>query len=65
MSGEKLLILVERALDRQRIAPSRFGRDAVNDPRLVFDLRRGRRLGAVNARRVHAFVAGLTAGTAQ
>jgi len=24
------------------VPPTRFGRDAVNDPRFVFDLRRGR-----------------------
>ena len=37
-----LLRDVERFLRRSDVAPTRFGRDAVGDPRFVFDLRNGR-----------------------
>ena len=37
-----LLREVEKFLRRSNIAPTRFGRDAVGDPRFVFDLRNGR-----------------------
>ena len=42
----ELLRLVERHLRRHKITPSRFGKDAAGDPQLVFDMRRGRRVGA-------------------
>lgn len=53
---EITLAEIETVLRDRRVAPSRFGRGAVNDPRLVFDLRRGRRLTAANAARVRAYV---------
>lgn len=37
-----LLREVEKFIRSQDIAPTRFGREAVGDPRFVFDLRRGR-----------------------
>jgi hypothetical protein len=37
-----LLYRVERYLRRSGIPPTRFGREAVRDPRFVFDLRSGR-----------------------
>jgi len=37
-----LLREVEKFLRRYDTAPTRFGRDAVGDPRFVFDLRKGR-----------------------
>lgn len=37
-----LLREVEKFLRRSDVAPTRFGRDAVGDPRFVFDLRNGR-----------------------
>jgi hypothetical protein len=37
-----LLPRIERYLRQSGTAPTRFGRDAVNDPRFVFNLRRGR-----------------------
>jgi hypothetical protein len=43
---------IELYLRRNRIAPTRFGREAVNDPRFVFDLRRGRELRKNTAARV-------------
>jgi hypothetical protein len=33
---------IERFLDRTGLAPTKFGRLAASDPRLVFDLRNGR-----------------------
>jgi hypothetical protein len=37
-----LLSTIERHLRRTGIPPTRFGREAVGDPRFVMDLRRGR-----------------------
>jgi hypothetical protein len=37
-----LLREVERFLRQSDVAPTRFGREAVGDPRFVFDLRNGR-----------------------
>lgn len=45
---------IETTLRATGVAPSRFGRVALNDPRLVFDLRRGRTLTPANAARVRA-----------
>jgi len=35
----ELLVVIEQALIRHGISPSRFGRNAANDPKLVFGLR--------------------------
>lgn len=40
-----LLTRIEGYLKRTGTAPTRFGRDVLNDPRFVFDLRYGRRAG--------------------
>lgn len=48
---------IEKHLRATGMAPSRFGRDAVNDPRLVFDLRNGRSLRPKVANRVAAYLA--------
>jgi hypothetical protein len=37
-----LLREVEKFLRQSDVAPTRFGREAVGDPRFVFDLRNGR-----------------------
>ena len=37
-----LLREVEKFLRQSEVAPTRFGREAVGDPRFVFDLRNGR-----------------------
>ena len=37
-----LLMRIEAYLRRSGVPPTRFGREAVGDPRLVHDLRRGR-----------------------
>ncbi len=57
-----LLLTIERCLRRHGMTPTRFGRDAVHDPRLVFDLRRGRELRPQTAARVLAYVDRLNAG---
>lgn len=57
-----LLGIIETYLFKTATSPSRFGRDALNDPRLVCDLRRGRRPGADTERRLRAYIAGIEAG---
>ena len=51
-----LLREVEKFLNRSQTAPTRFGRDAVGDPRFVFDLRRGREPREATVERVRAFL---------
>lgn len=51
-----LLRSVERFLHQTGMAPTRFGRAAVRDPRLVFDLRNGREPGERMKRRVEHFM---------
>jgi hypothetical protein len=47
---------IERFLRRTGMPPTRFGREAVRDPRLVHDLRRGREPTARMKRRVEHFM---------
>lgn len=47
---------IELYLRRTRTAPTRFGRDAVGDPRLVSDLRRGREMRGKTESRVAAWL---------
>ena len=51
-----LLHRVEIYLRITRTPPTRFGRDVLNDPCLVFDLRDGRRLRPVTEAKVDAFL---------
>lgn len=51
-----LLRRIERYLRDSGTKPTRFGRDAVRDPRLVFDLRRGREPGRRMTERVNAYL---------
>lgn len=51
-----LLYAIETYLRRTNLPPSRFGRDAVRDPRLVHDLRRGRSPGPDLERRVRDYI---------
>lgn len=53
-----LLTQIDRYLRETDMPETRFGRLAVNDPRLVADLRRGRCPGSRMAARVRAFIAG-------
>ncbi len=48
---------VEKFLRRTAMPPTRFGRLAAGDPRLVADLRNGRELRARTAARLRAFMA--------
>lgn len=48
---------IHRYLQRSGMAPTSFGRAAVNDPRFVFDLRNGREAGPRVASRCYAFIA--------
>ncbi len=51
-----LLHLVELYLRRTRTPPSRFGRDALGDPKFVFNLRDGREPRRRTRQRVIAFI---------
>lgn len=55
-----LLMAVERHLRANAVSASRFGRQVSGDPRLVFDLRRGREPRPAMAARVLAHIAGTT-----
>ena len=52
----ELLAIIETYLRRSGTRPTRLGREAAGDPRLVFDLRNGREPGARLARRVTAWI---------
>jgi hypothetical protein len=52
-----VLCRIDRYLKASAMAPTRFGRLAVNDPRLVGDLRNGREPGARVMARIEAFLA--------
>ncbi|HEX6740394.1 MAG TPA: hypothetical protein VF079_01190, partial [Sphingomicrobium sp.] len=58
MRGDQVHLLreIEKFIRRSDIAPARFGRDAVGDPRFVFDLRRGRDPRPQTIARVRAFL---------
>ena len=51
-----LLRRIERYLRASHTPPTRFGREAVRDPRFVFDLRRGRELRPDTRARVQAWL---------
>ncbi len=51
-----LLREVEKFLRQSDVAPTRFGRDAVGDPRFVFDLRNGRDPRPTTVARVRAYL---------
>lgn len=48
--------LVERFLREQQLSPTKFGRLAAHDPRLVFDMRMGREVGADMELRLRKFM---------
>lgn len=56
-----LLRRIERYLRDSGTPPTRFGRDAVGDPRFVFDLRAGREPRPETARRVLTWLDGSAA----
>jgi hypothetical protein len=51
-----LLREVEKYLKHSNTPPARFGREALGDPRFVFDLRRGREPRPRTVERVRAFL---------
>jgi 2,4-dienoyl-CoA reductase-like NADH-dependent reductase (Old Yellow Enzyme family) len=51
-----LLARIEAYLKRTRISATHFGREAVRDPRLVHDLRCGRKPRRGMVRRIEAFL---------
>lgn len=53
-----LLREIEKFLRLSRIPPTRFGREALGDPRFVFDLRNGREPRPRTVQRVKAFLEG-------
>lgn len=56
MEPEKLLNAVERMLAKHGMPPSTFGRLAVKDPMLVYQLREGRELRSKTRERLLAFM---------
>ena len=60
----ELLHQIEGYLGSSRMSPSRFGRNAVGDPRLVGDLRAGRKLRERTRERITAYMRD-TAGPAR
>lgn len=51
-----VLLKIDRYLRSTSMPPTRFGRLAVNDPRLVSDLQRGRHAGQRLVARIEAFI---------
>ena len=51
-----LIRAVEKFMRDHDIPPTRFGRESVRDPRLVFDLRSGREPGERIRRRIEHFM---------
>jgi 2,4-dienoyl-CoA reductase-like NADH-dependent reductase (Old Yellow Enzyme family) len=47
---------IEQFLRRSGMKPARFGRNVVRDPRLVFDLRRGRELRPATEQRIRDYL---------
>lgn len=41
-SDMTILRSIEKFLNQTNMAPTRFGRDSIHDPRIVFDMRNGR-----------------------
>jgi hypothetical protein len=53
-----MLYEIETFMKLKQVPPTRFGREAVNDPRFVFDLRRGREARKKTQKRVNAYING-------
>ena len=52
-----LIWRIERFLRASAMPPTKFGRLAIGDPRLIGDLRSGRQLRAGTVARIEAFIA--------
>jgi hypothetical protein len=57
-----LLRIIEQHLRRTGTPPTRFGRNAVGDPRFVRDLRNGREPRTETDRRVRAYIQSIEQG---
>lgn len=53
-----LIVEIERFLRKHDMAETRFGREAVRDPRLVWDVRNGRSLRPATEAKVRGFMEG-------
>lgn len=53
-----VMLKIDRYLRATGLPPTKFGRLAVRDPRLVHDLKRGRQPGARMIARIEAYIAG-------
>ncbi len=53
----ELLAEIRRFQKRHNMLDTQFGRRAINDPRLIADLQRGRELRPATAARVRGFMA--------
>jgi len=51
-----LMQRIKLYMRRTQMAPTRFGREAVGDPRLISDLRNGRELREATVARIHAWL---------
>ena len=51
-----LLDSIEKHLKKSRMAPTRFGREAIGDPKFVFQLREGREPRSRTIKRVEAYL---------
>jgi hypothetical protein len=56
MPRTPLLRRIDRFVKRTGVSATRLGREAANDPRIVFDLRAGRKLGAELEERLAAWL---------
>lgn len=59
LQSPNLRIAVSAALKHYGLSPTRFGRNAVNDPVFVSALRNGREVRPATADRVRAYIASL------
>lgn len=51
-----LMRRIERFLERADMAPTRFGREAVGDPRLISDMKNGRELRDATIARIQSWL---------
>jgi hypothetical protein len=52
----QLIRRIEQFLEREAMRPTRFGREAVKDPRLISDMRNGRELRDATIARIQAWL---------
>lgn len=51
-----LLTKIEKYMAKNEMAATKFGRDAMGDPKLVFDLREGRELRRATTQKIEDFL---------